>query len=64
MSVVSMCAAMMLILLSPDPTSHYTGFTLITVVVTYWFASSGINSLAHQIVQPSKDPLPVVENKP
>ena len=49
MSVVATIAGVLLVLFSKDAATVETGKYLLTVVLTYWFLSSGINSVVHKV---------------
>jgi uncharacterized membrane protein HdeD (DUF308 family) len=49
MSVVATIAGVLLVLFSKDVATVETGKYLLTVVLTYWFLSSGINTVVHKV---------------
>jgi hypothetical protein len=49
MSVVATIAGILLVLFSHDAATIETGKYLLTVVLTYWCLSSGINTVVHKV---------------
>jgi uncharacterized membrane protein HdeD (DUF308 family) len=63
MSVVATIAGVLLVLFSKDAATVETGKYLLTVVLTYWFLSSGINTVVHK-VQATNPTTPTTDSTP